>query len=236
MHQFPSPTRRAFTLIELLTSIAVIAILASITFFVVGRARELAKRAHCSSNLRQIGLALNRYATESHGRLPDNTNSGAWAWDVRYEIIERLGPPAELKDIAYCPAGNFPDTNLLWEFKGGVNGVRAIGYVLLLKGTPTVAPQDINERIDARTIKLESGQTIQIEPSKRELAVDGTISFGYGNFTDVHGMAPTSHRANHIDGSKPLGGNVVFLDGHVEWRPFAAMKNRAIAPTAWFWW
>ena len=75
-----------------------------------------------------------------------------------------------------------------------------------------------------------------IEPARRELAVDATISFGYGNFTEVQGMAPSPHRANHIDGAKPEGGNVVFLDGHVEWRPFSAMKNRGIAPTAWFWW
>jgi hypothetical protein len=118
---------------------------------------------------------------------------------VRYEIIERLGTPAELKDIAYCPAGYFPEKDILWEFKSGTNGVRATGYVLLLKGTPCVTTLDANERIDARSIKSETGETLQIEPSKRELAVDATISFGYGNFTTVQGMAPSPHRANHID-------------------------------------
>lgn len=226
----------AFTLIELLTVIAVVGILVTITFFAVGRVRESAKRAHCTSNLRQIGVALNKYALENRGRLPDNTSPGAWAWDVRYDIIQRLGTAGELKEITYCPAGYFPEKDILWEFKTGTNGFRAIGYVLLLPGTPAVAPEDVNERIDARTIRRSSGETITIEPSRRELAVDATISFGYGNFTTVQGMAPSPHRANHMDGSKPLGGNIVFLDGHVAWRPFAEMKNRGLAANAWFWW
>jgi len=56
--------KRGFTLIELLIVIAIIALLAAILFPVFGRARENARRASCSSNLRQIGLAMQQYATD----------------------------------------------------------------------------------------------------------------------------------------------------------------------------
>ena len=54
-------TTRAFTLIELLIVIAIIAILAAILFPVFAQAREKARRTACTSNMRQIGLAFLQY-------------------------------------------------------------------------------------------------------------------------------------------------------------------------------
>jgi prepilin-type N-terminal cleavage/methylation domain-containing protein/prepilin-type processing-associated H-X9-DG protein len=54
--------RRGFTLIELLVVIAIIAILAAILFPVFAKAREKARQAACSSNLKQLALALMMYA------------------------------------------------------------------------------------------------------------------------------------------------------------------------------
>ncbi len=65
--------RRAFTLIELLTTIAVIGLLVAMILPAVQMARESARRSQCSSNLRQIGLALNSYAS-SFGSFPDASN------------------------------------------------------------------------------------------------------------------------------------------------------------------
>jgi len=55
------PARRAFTLIELLVSISVISLLAAILLPVAMRARSLARNSQCTSNLGQIGKAINIY-------------------------------------------------------------------------------------------------------------------------------------------------------------------------------
>jgi len=62
--------RRAFTLVELLTVIAIIGVLAGILIPIVGRARESARATQCSSNLRQIGMGLFLFANDNRGLLP----------------------------------------------------------------------------------------------------------------------------------------------------------------------
>ncbi len=60
----------AFTLIELLTVIAIIAILAAILIPTVSRVRSQARLTHCISNVRQWGIANLLYAEEHRGLIP----------------------------------------------------------------------------------------------------------------------------------------------------------------------
>lgn len=65
------PKRRAaFTLVDVLVSIAVIAVLIAILLPSIAMVRESARRVVCGSNLRQLGLGLHMYAEDSGDYLP----------------------------------------------------------------------------------------------------------------------------------------------------------------------
>src|SRR5438094_657954 len=61
---------RGFTLVELLVVIGIIAVLIGILIPALSKARTAAVTTACLSNLRQIGISFNQYATENHGWLP----------------------------------------------------------------------------------------------------------------------------------------------------------------------
>ena len=75
----PSPTRqhRGFTLVELLVVIGIIAILISIILPSLSKARAVAQRTACASNLRQLVLATHMFAQEHGGCIPQAYNNGS---------------------------------------------------------------------------------------------------------------------------------------------------------------
>ncbi|EIQ00948.1 prepilin-type N-terminal cleavage/methylation domain-containing protein [Opitutaceae bacterium TAV1] len=72
----PAPHDRAFTLVELLTVIAIIGILAALIIPTVGKVRSSARAVQCISNLRQMGTAMALATEDRRGRLPGPFLSG----------------------------------------------------------------------------------------------------------------------------------------------------------------
>lgn len=77
----PSPIcgiqRSGFTIIELLVVISIIALLISLLLPALAKAKSLALRIQCASNMRQIGIAMQEYANEYRGQYPMG-DSASW--------------------------------------------------------------------------------------------------------------------------------------------------------------
>ena len=128
---------RAFTLIELLTVIAIIGILAAILIPVVGKVRESARAAQCMSNIRQIGIAMLTYADENNGALPtsgglDEGEVPATDWILWRRSDDQMRDSAIVPylggsftpDIYRCPSDE-EATNRAYRFSYSLN--RALG-------------------------------------------------------------------------------------------------------------
>ncbi len=141
-----SVKRGAFTLIEILVVIAIIAVLAAMLFPVVSQARERARMTGCLSNARQLALAVHAYTQDFDEALPPSTNYAIPA-SVPERIWTRLIQPY-VRDtgIFVCPSASGSGFPADWSQRG----VGSIGYTAataydpeLREGfsTPAILPQ-----------------------------------------------------------------------------------------------
>lgn len=135
-----SPNRRAFTLVELLIVVAIVLVLASLTFATVLRMQVTAKSASCMSNLRSIGAAFQLYVAENNGMLPalryradlegENPTKKNWQFEINpYLAINGASFKAIAQNSAgravFCPAyiGDYKEDKDLQKYSSGGYGM-----------------------------------------------------------------------------------------------------------------
>jgi prepilin-type N-terminal cleavage/methylation domain-containing protein/prepilin-type processing-associated H-X9-DG protein len=102
----------------------------------------------------------------------------------------------------------------------------------------------IRSTTDTTVKDRSTGKMKRVAPALQEMITDNVISTGperTDSFTDATGGCWSRWQAfdssNHIKGGDSCsGGNILFLDGHVEWRNFTNMQHRYGGGSVNYWW
>jgi len=93
--------RSAFTLVELLVVMAIIALLAGLMLPVVAAGLAAGKRSASGANLRQIGIAIGAYTHDHKGRFPSTTHGNSHEKSWIFGLASYLD---EVDEVRICPA------------------------------------------------------------------------------------------------------------------------------------
>jgi prepilin-type N-terminal cleavage/methylation domain-containing protein/prepilin-type processing-associated H-X9-DG protein len=206
--------RKGFTLIELLVVIAIIAILAAILFPVFAQAREKARTASCSSNLKQLALAELMYAQDYDER--QNCGCGYQGTGAlylpRYPWWLRIDSYVKNRGLFICPSsgktwGRYWDYDTPYSY----SRIQRIGQALASTQTPASTPMHgdgVHPAVElprgAFPNRCAAYGSLYVSPpagcSSTDPPLPANMGYWLNNFT-YHNQ----------------GDNVAFMDGHVKW-------------------
>ena len=222
---------KAFTLIELLIVIAIVAILAALLFPTFAKVRENARRTTCTSNQRQIGMAITQYVQDADEVFPwsYSTDSGAMVgWPD--EIAGYVG----LKNALIGPGRlNCPDSEVsgqAYAANGQIIGLLDTvshslpqGFYRTVVGLNRIsAPSSIILLTDANT-NTASG----FGSSSREVAYPhaaDSADHSAQSWDQVwFGVGPYNNK--QISWRHSGGANFLYVDGHVKYAHRGTLRD-----------
>jgi prepilin-type N-terminal cleavage/methylation domain-containing protein/prepilin-type processing-associated H-X9-DG protein len=236
---FPAIARRrrsAFTLVELLVVIGIIAILVAILLPTLNNARNKANAVKCASNMRQLYIFNTMFAGENKGHLTRPNLIGDSDTDLEVERVDCWALKGGLQGVASLRVG------ALWRF---IPGEAARAELLMCPGDQGEASALGAGRTDGETRNFSYGFNANIlDPADRYLSGSGTRKLGVplskakraaDKIMIIEEMAPNDAWSLVFDlngGTTPRSDDL--LSGRHGGRKFMnATRNMSITSTEW---
>lgn len=217
--------RYGFSMVELLVIIALIVLLISLLMPALRQARERAWVANCSSNLRQIGIAMSAYATTHKDYFPymEITSSGLFTysdWLTKAGVVKALADEdKKVQSIFVCPEYEMPIYSSQYSNYKTTYSINLwiTGY---LQNPGWIFPRVRRSLIRKPHALPLIGDGVYQMPAPslpaHHVYLNFTSNFEIGKYhTDPDRYTPSKWvRYAHLDSPQ-----AAFVDGHVEQRP-----------------
>jgi len=191
---------RAFTLLEILVSVSIVAVLVALLLPTLSKMKESAGAAACVGNMRQIGVAVHLYVNDNNRYMPADPNS---YWD---DVLVRAGYASLALTRHGCVAN-----------KSKVGGTYSYNY-LELGGFEHPARRITSVTIPSETIMLSDAHKFGNPDPKT--TYPSTLVY-WDDRAWLGDWAPFGHKK---------GANLLWVDGHVSWMKYKDVVSDPTPP------